>query len=278
MRKFCYTNKTQKEKSMARIIVITSGKGGVGKSSLSVIVGRELAKRKKKVVLIDTDVGLNNLDVIMDVEKRVVYDIGDVLGARCRLAQALTVDSEEENLYLLPSIKGYNDSLTSVGLKKITTALSIKFDYVLIDCPAGIDEGFHRAVSCANEAIVVTTPHLSAIKDASTVIKLLSSYKLNRVSYALNRVRGDMIVNLQMADVDDITKALGLSPIGVIPESDEINSLSSVGNMLDENGLSAKAISLLCENIENGTDKILDFTKKYRGFLGTIRRAIKTRI
>lgn len=263
---------------MARIIVITSGKGGVGKSSLSVILGRELAKRKRKVVLVDTDVGLNNLDVIMDVEKRVAYDIGDVLSARCRLVQALTVDSEEENLYLLPSIKGYNDSLTVQGLKKITTALSIKFDYVLIDCPAGIDEGFHRAVSVANEAIVVTTPHLSAIKDASTVIKLLSSYKLNRISYALNRVRGDMIVNMQMADVEDVTRVLGISPVGVIPESDEINGLSSVGNMLDEKGMSAKAISLMCDNIEDGTDKVLDFTKKYRGFLGSLRRAIKTRI
>lgn len=263
---------------MARIIVITSGKGGVGKSSLSVIVGRELARRKRKVVLIDTDVGLNNLDVIMDVEKRVVYDIGDVLGARCRLAQALTMDSEEENLYLLPSIKGYSEVLSAQGLKKITTALSIKFDYVLIDCPAGIDDGFHRAVNSANEAIVVTTPHLSAIKDASTVIKLLSSYKLNRISYALNRVRGDMVVNMQMADVEDVTKVLGLTPIGVIPESDEINGLSSVGNMLDENGMSVKAIRIMCDNIENGTDKVIDFTKKYRGVLGTIRRAIKTRI
>ena len=260
---------------MARCIVITSGKGGVGKSSLSVCIGRELAHRGNSVVLVDTDAGLNNLDVIMDVENKIVYDVGDVLSAKCRLNQALVTDSVESNLYLLPSVRGYGHD---VCVKKLISALSARFDYVFIDCPAGIDLGFHRAVEGASEAIVVTTPHLSAIKDASTVIRLLGDYKLKRISYILNRVRGDMVVSAQMADVEDVTDALGISPLGVVPDSDEVNGLSSVGDIISEQGEVKKAIGVLCDNIENNTSNIVDLTKKYRGILGAIRRLIKNKI
>ena len=263
---------------MSRSIVITSGKGGVGKSSLSVCIGREMAQRGRKTVLIDTDVGLNNLDVIMDVESRVVFDMGDVVKARCRLTQALVEDSVRPNLHLLPSVKGYSQAVEAESLKKIVGTLCVRYDYVFIDCPAGIGSGFHRAVSCANEAIVVTTPHLSAIKDASTVIKLLSGYPLRRISYVLNRVRGDMVVNSQMADVNDVSSVLEIMPVGVVPENDEINGLSSVGDIISPSGEGGKAIRLLCDNIENGTSEVMDVTRQYRGFWGSLRRLIKTRI
>ena len=262
---------------MSRAIVITSGKGGVGKSSLSVCVGRELAKRGKKTVLIDTDVGLNNLDVIMNVENRVVYDLHDVMKGKCRLSQALTQDREQQFLFLLSS-KGYKDSVPSEFLKRAVTSLITKFDYVFIDCPAGIDGGFHTAVAVTNEAIVVTTPHVSSIKDASIVIDILKSYSYKKISYVLNRVRWDMVANSTMAEVKDVTETLDVPPIAVIPECDAINTLSTLGSPLRTDDEGDKTIKVLCDNIEQGTNVIYDMSKKYKGFLGAVRRIIKNKV
>ncbi|MBE5732007.1 MAG: septum site-determining protein MinD [Clostridiales bacterium] len=263
---------------MSRAIVITSGKGGVGKSSLAVCIGRELAGRGKRVALIDTDIGLNNLDVIMNVENRVVYDLSDVMRGKCRLSQALTKDKVQESLFLLTS-KGYrNESIPTEFLKKTVNTLLSRFDYVFIDCPAGIDVGFHRAIALAKEAIVVTTPHVSAIKDASSVIAILKSYSFTRIGYALNRVRGDMVVSLTMAEAKDVTEALEVQPIAIIPENDGINTLSSVGCPLKEGSDGARAIKVMCDNIENGTNTVIDLTKRYKGLWGAVRRLIKNKI
>ncbi len=261
---------------MSRSIVITSGKGGVGKSSMAVCIGRELALRGKRTVLVDTDVGLNNLDVIMAVENRTVYDLYDVAKGRCRLSQALIQDKEQPLLHLITT-KGFKNDLPSEFLKKSVTVLKNKFDYVFIDCPAGIDEGFHRAVKAADEAIVITTPHVSAIKDASIVINILRSYSFSKISYVLNRVRGDMVVNSTMAKVSDVSETLDIFPIGVVPESDGINMLSSVGDSLS-NGDGVKAIKVMCDNIENSTNTVFDITKRYKGILGAVRRMIKNKI
>ena len=262
---------------MSRAIVITSGKGGVGKSSLSVCIGRELANRGKKIVLIDADIGLNNLDVIMNIENRLIYDLYDVMKGKCRLSQALIQDREQPYLYLLSS-KGYKEFIAQDYLKKVVNSLLTKFDYVLIDCPAGIDIGFHRAVSTTNQAIVVTTPHVSAIKDASIVIDILKSYSYKKIGYVLNRMRWDMVVNSTMAEVNDVSEILGVKPIGVIPECDEINTLSTLGVSLKSEDIGALAIKILCDNIENDTHEVLDLSKKYKGFLGAMRRLIKNKI
>ena len=261
---------------MSRAIVITSGKGGVGKSSLAVCIGRELAKRGKKTVLIDTDIGLNNLDVIMNVENRVVYDLYDVTKGKCRLSQALTQDKEQPLLYLSSS-KGYRECVAQDFLKKVVSSLLNKFDYVFIDCPAGIDAGFHRAISVADQAIVVTTPHVSAIKDASIVIEILKSYSYKKIGYLLNRMRWDMVVNSTMAEVKDVTDALSVPPVGVIPECDSINTLSTLGLPIrtDEDGY--EAIRILCDNIEQDGNVVLDLSKRYKGFLGAVRRLIKNK-
>lgn len=262
---------------MSRSIVITSGKGGVGKSSLAVCMGRELSNRGKRVVLIDLDVGLNNLDVIMNVENRVVYDLSDVAKGKCRLMQALTKDKVESSLFLLPS-KGYQHDIPTHFLKKIVNTLLTRFDYVLIDCPAGIDAGFHRAVALSKEAIVVTTPHVSAIKDASAVINILKSYSFVKIGYALNRVRGDMVVSSTMAEAKDVTEALEVPPVAIIPENDGINTLSSIGCPLKEGSDGDRAVKVLCDNIENGTNTVIDLTKRYKGFLGAVRRLIKNKV
>lgn len=265
------------EESMSRAIVITSGKGGVGKSSLAVCIGRELASRDKSVVLIDTDVGLNNLDVIMSVENRVIYDLNDVMKGKCRLSQALVEDKVQPTLFLLSS-KGYQNDVPTQFLKKTVNVLLTKFDYVFIDCPAGIDAGFHRAIALANEAIVVTTPHVSAIKDASAVINILKSYSFKKINYVLNRIRWDMVVSSTMAEVKDVTEALDVLPLAIIPENDEINTLSSVGSPLKVDNDGAKAVKVMCDNIENGTNTVIDLTKRYKGILGAVRRLIKNKV
>lgn len=152
---------------MGRKIVVTSGKGGVGKTTLTASLGVAIAEVGKKVVLVDADIGLNNLDVVLAVENKVIYDILDVITGKCRLRQALIQDVEIPNLYILPSSKLMDSPLlTAQSFRNVVQALAMNFDFVIIDCPAGIDNGFHRAVSAANEAIVVTTPAISAVRDA----------------------------------------------------------------------------------------------------------------
>jgi len=165
---------------MARKIVITSGKGGVGKTTICANLGVKLANLGFKVALIDTDIGLNNLDVVMGVESKIVFDIADVISARCRVKQALIQDDRYPTLYVLPSAHLDSKNLiTGPQVKNVVEMLSPSFDYILIDCPAGLDNGFHRAVFCANEALIVVTPHISSIRDVDKILLILSSYKLH---------------------------------------------------------------------------------------------------
>ena len=259
---------------MSRVIVITSGKGGVGKTSVTLGIGRGLSAMGCKTLLIDTDMGLNNLDVLMNVEDRIVFDISDVADARCRPKQALVEDPECENLMVLPSVRVYrNSDISGQTLRSVINSLR-GFEYVLIDCPAGIELGFHRAVSAASEALVVTTPHISAVKDAGKVIGILGTYKIE-ARLVVNRVRGDMVLDGEMASPDDIRRALGIPLCGVIPENDEINGLSANGERPRSGGNGSRAFEMLCRNIVYGTSDIFDFTAGYKGIFGGIKRALK---
>ena len=194
---------------MARIIVITSGKGGVGKTTVCANLGYALASMGLKVLMLDGDFGLNNLDVVMGVENKSVFDIVDVLNNRCRPRQALVQDFFVDNLYILPSNHAYtSQNIEYDKIKKIIEELAEGFDYVLLDCPAGIEGGFHRVVACANEAIVVTTPHLSALRDADKVVSLLHNYDINQPYLIVNRMRGDMVLDGDMLDVNTIKEYL----------------------------------------------------------------------
>ena len=213
---------------MARIIVLTSGKGGVGKTTVTANLGMHLAAKNFRVCMVDMDIGLNNLDVVMNMEDRVVYTMMDVIENRCRLKEALIQDDTYPLLYILSS-GGLNQNLTIQisQIKKVISDLHELFDFVLIDCPAGIDAGFKRAVSCADEAIVVTTPHLSSIRDADKVITILTSYNIVSKRFVINRARGDLIQDKVMFDVYDIGKTLGIEFGGVIPEDDNVIVSSS---------------------------------------------------
>lgn len=264
---------------MARSIVVTSGKGGVGKTTLTANLGRYLALLGQRVVMLDTDIGLNNLDVLMDIEKKVVYDLLDVIENRCRPKQALIEDTVVKGLFVMPSAHTYDESLiTGQNIKAVINVLMQSFDYVLVDCPAGIEVGFHRAVTGCKEALVVITPHISSIRDADKVIGLLQSYKKSSINVVVNRARGDLIVNSEMVDCDDICQILKMMPIGVVPEDDAVNLLSNLGLMVNPKSEGWTAMDMLARNIHYGTSLIYDVTKKYKGLFGGLKRGIRRKI
>ena len=259
---------------MARRIVITSGKGGVGKTTVTANLGVMLANMGLRVCMIDIDFGLNNLDVVMGVENKIVYDLLDVFEGRCRIKQALIQHRDKKNLFILPS--GKCDStcrITGQNIKIILESINPFFDYLLLDCPAGIDLGFHRAVSCADEAIIVTTPNLPSLRDADKVISIIKSYKLDKIELVVNRARGDLIMSDKMLLPSDIKEILKIDLLGVLPEED-IVFLSS-GFSLPKKSDSYKSYKYLANNLHKGNRKIFDFTNKYAGFFGSIRRSIK---
>lgn len=262
---------------MARKIVITSGKGGVGKTTVCANLGATLSGLGFKVVIIDVDIGLNNLDVVMGIENRVVFDIIDVIENRCRATQALVEDKRFNSLYILPSAHAYRgNELTTNDVKRVVDSLDATFDYILIDCPAGVEAGFHRAVSCANEALVIVTPHISSIRDADKVISILSGYNLSYKGLVVNRVRGDLVISGEMIDINEIIRFLHIPVLGVIPEDDDITALSAIGGL--GGSRANRAWALLAENLHKGTKKVYDCTSQYRGILGGIRRNLKRRV
>lgn len=179
---------------MGEVIVITSGKGGVGKTTITANLGIALSKLGKSVIAIDTDIGLRNLDVVMGLENQIVYNLVDVLEGTCRLRQAVIKDRRYNNLYLLPSAQSKDkDSVTPQQMIDLTSCLKEEFDYVLIDCPAGIEQGFRNAIAGATKAIVVTTPEVSAIRDADRIIGLLEKDGINPIYLLINKLRPDLI-------------------------------------------------------------------------------------
>lgn len=263
---------------MARAIVLTSGKGGVGKTTVTANLGMHLASKNFRVCLIDMDIGLNNLDVVMNMEDRVVYSIMDVIEGNCRLKEALVQDDYYPLLYLL-STGGLNNNLMVQlsSIKAVIDQLHTMFDYILIDCPAGIDAGFKRAVSCADEALVITTPHLSSIRDADKVVTILSSYNISSKRFVINRARGDLIQDKVMIDVHDIGKTLGIEFGGVIPEDDTVITNTSATIKNNKVALN-RAFEILTNNIVKGEKKLFDCTYKYRGLFGGLKKLIKRSI
>ncbi|NLW07232.1 MAG: septum site-determining protein MinD [Clostridia bacterium] len=208
---------------MGEVIVITSGKGGVGKTTTTANLGAGLASLGKKVVLVDTDIGLRNLDVVMGLENRIVYDLVDVVEGRCRLKQALIKDKRLESLYLLPANQTRDKSaINRQQMIKLTEQLREDYDFVLIDCPAGIEGGFKNAVAGAEQALVVTTPEVAAVRDADRIIGLLEADDVEALRLIINRLRPDMVRKGDMMDIEDIMEILAIDLLGVVPEDEYI--------------------------------------------------------
>ena len=208
---------------MNDVIVVTSGKGGVGKTTTAANLGIGLAELQKKVVMVDTDIGLRNLDVVLGLENRIVYNLVDVIEGRCRLKQALIRDKRQKDLYLLPSAQTRDKTaVTPEQMCKLCEELKELFDYVILDCPAGIEQGFQNAVAGANRAVVVTTPEVSSIRDADRIIGILEASDLRDISLIINRIRPDMVRRGEMMSVEDVEEILAVPLIGVIPDDEYV--------------------------------------------------------
>jgi septum site-determining protein MinD len=219
-----------------RRIVVTSGKGGVGKTTTTVNVGAALAKRGKRVVLVDADIGLRNLDLVLGVEKRIVFDIVEVIEGRCQLRQALIRDKRFESLHMLPAAQTREkESISEEQMKAVIVELAETADFVLIDCPAGIEHGFRSAVAGASEAIVVTTPEVSAIRDADRVVGKLNAERIP-LRVIVNRVRPEMVKSGEMMSVEDVCEILSAELLGIVPDDEEVIDTTNRGEpiVLDE--------------------------------------------
>lgn len=227
-----------------RVIVITSGKGGVGKTTTTANLAAALASAGHKVVAIDGDVGLRNLDVIMGLENRIVYTLVDVIEGTCRLNQAMIKDKRLENLFMIPTAQSRTkDAVTAEQMVSVCDKLREDFDYVLVDSPAGIEAGFRNSAAGADEALVITTPEVSAVRDADRIIGLLESMDKAPISLIINRIRPDMVKRGDMLDVQDVLDILAIDLIGIIPDDESIVISSNKGEPLTFSGDSKAAIA-----------------------------------
>lgn len=215
---------------MSESIVITSGKGGVGKTTTTANIGTALASFDKSVVVVDGDTGLRNLDVLMGLENRIVYTLLDVIEGKCKLKQAIIKDKRFNNLYLLPTAQTRDkNDITTKQMQKLVNELKQDFDYVLIDCPAGIEQGFENAIVGADRAIVVVNPEITSVRDADRVIGKLDAKGLDRHQLIINKLNYVMTKKGDMLDVDDIMETLSIKLIGVVPDDKNITISTNKG-------------------------------------------------
>lgn len=253
---------------MSEVFVVTSGKGGVGKTTTTANVGAGLALMGKKVVLIDTDIGLRNLDVVMGLENRIVYHLVDVIEGNCRMKQALIKDKRYQNLYLLPSAQTRDKTaVTPHQMLDLIEELKTEFDYILLDCPAGIEQGFQNAIAGAERALVVTTPEVSAIRDADRVVGLLEAMDMKRCDLIVNRLRMDMVRRGDMMSIEDVVDILGIPLLGAIPDDETIVISTNQGEPAVGNRTKAgQAFYNICERLLGNDVPLLDLYEK-RSFL-----------
>ncbi len=208
---------------MSEVIVVTSGKGGVGKTTTTANIGNGLARLGYKVLLIDTDIGLRNLDVVMGLENRIVYNIVDVIEGNCKYNQAIIKDKNCAGLALLPAAQTRDKTaITPEQMKKLMEQLKPEYDYIIIDCPAGIEHGFKNAIAAAERAIIVTTPEVSAIRDADRIIGILDANEMPRIDLVINKIRQDMVRRGDMMSVDDVVDILSINLIGTVMDDEAI--------------------------------------------------------
>ena len=259
---------------MAEIIVITSGKGGVGKTTTTANLGTGLAKIGKKVALLDADIGLRNLDLILGLENRIVYDIVKVAEGKCRLKQALVRGKHYENLYLLPAAQTRDkDALSPEQMKEICDQLAEEFDYILIDCPAGIEQGFKNAIAGADKALVVSTPEVSSVRDADRVIGLWEAEGKGSPQLIINRIKPDLVRQGDMIDIQDMLDILAIPLIGVGPDDDGIVASSNKGEpiIMNEKSKAGQAYSDIVQRII-GEEVPYQSYDKPKGFFGKLKR------
>ncbi len=268
-----------------RSFVVTSGKGGVGKTTVTANLGTALALRGKKVCVIDSDIGLRNLDVVMGLESRIVYDLVDVIEGTCRPKQALIKHKKAERLFLLPASQTRNkEAVQPDQMKELMARLKDeeKFDYILVDSPAGIERGFKNAIAGVEEALIVTTPEVSAIRDADRIIGLLQAAEMYEPKLIINRLSLEMVKRGDMMDQDDIIDILAIELLGIVPNDEEIVISTNIGTPIVltdvDNSKSAGAFRRIARRIEGenvpiwGADETKGLITRFKKFFGFDRK------
>ncbi len=260
---------------MSRIIVTTSGKGGVGKTTVTANLGMALARLGRQVALVDADFGLRNLDLLLGLENRIVYTALEVFSGECRLEQALVKDKREPGLVLLPAAQNRTkEAVSPEQMQQLVSALTKVYNYVIVDSPAGIEQGFQNAIAAALEAIIVTTPEIAAVRDADRVIGLLEAQGIKRIHLIINRLRPAMVEENNMMSVQDVQEILAIPLIGVIPEDERVIISTNRGEplVLAENpSLAGTAFEHIARRLEGETVDFMDLNATHDGIFSRIR-------
>ncbi len=259
---------------MAECIVITSGKGGVGKTTSSANLGAGLALQGKRVAVVDADIGLRNLDVILGLENRIIYDIVNVIEGECRLKQALIRDKRVDGLFLLPAAQTRDkNAVTPDDMRRLVADLKETHDYVIIDCPAGIEQGFKNSIAGADRAIIVTTPEVSAIRDADRIIGMCEAHDLPEPDLIINRYRPGMVSRGDMMNREDILEILAIPLIGIVPDHEDVIISANRGTpaVYDEHSVVGQAYLRITHRVLGSDIEYPDFEADLN-FWSTVKR------
>ena len=260
-----------------KVLVVTSGKGGVGKSTNTANIGTGLAMAGRKVCVVDADIGLRNLDMVLGLENRIVYDLVNVVERKCKISQALIRDKRHQNLFLLPAAQTRDkDAVTSEQMLELTEKLRKVFDYVLIDCPAGIESGFRNAVIGADMAILVTTPEVSAVRDVDRVIGLLEASGKRNPKLIINRLNPELVKKGDMLDTETILQILAVELLGIVPEDQNMVAYTNRGEpaILSDKSLAGKAFKNIVRRLEGEQVEFLPLNGN-KGFFSSLKRLVK---
>jgi len=269
---------------LAEVITITSGKGGVGKSTITANIATSLAKLGKKVVAVDFDIGLRNLDMILGLENRIVYDVVDVMEGNCNLAQAIIKDKRVNNLHFLPASQTKDKNILNKDkVEKLINELKKEFDYILIDSPAGIESGFEHSIYLADRALIVTTPEISSVRDADRVIGIIDAKSKKakegeevQKHIIINRIKPELIKKGEMLSIEDVLHILALPLIGIIPDSEDIVKSTNLGEpiALNEKSIVGEAFRRIARRILGEKIEFLDLESK-KGILEILKGFFK---
>lgn len=258
-----------------KVVTITSGKGGVGKTTTTANLAMGLAMRGQRVVAVDTDIGLRNLDLLMGLENRIVYDIVDVVEERCKRKQALVKDKRFPELYLLPAAQTrQKDAVSGEQIKNLCAELKEEFDFVLLDSPAGIEHGFENAIAPADEILIVTTPEMSAVRDADRIIGILESKEEDRTTrLVINRIRRNLVNRGDMMDTDDVLELLAIDLVGIVPDDEAIVVSTNRGEpaVLDPQSLAGQAFNHISRRLLGEEVPYLDLSEQPTGIFARFR-------
>lgn len=267
---------------MSRIIVVTSGKGGVGKTTSTANLGMALAQRGRRVALVDADFGLRNLDLLLGLENRIVYTAVEVIAGQCRLEQALVKDKRQPKLVLLPAAQNrMKDAVTPDQMRQVVEALAREYDYVLIDSPAGIESGFQNAIAAAREALIVTTPEIAAVRDADRVVGLLEAHGVKKISLIVNRLRPEMVEANDMMSVEDVREILAIDLIGVIPDDEKVIVSTNRGEPLvlsEHKTLAGSAFDNICRRLEGEKIPFLELNVPQENLFSWFKKLLSKKV